>query len=213
MNTQPPSVANSGALQPPPAGSYLGMVNQFVEAATLHAHNAARFVRQYALAASERGPVCAELNDLTHFMGNFERWMAQNGAQLQVSTPAVAPQTFTIQAVPSDEVAALWPEIAHWRESSGAHGGWVLELENTQHNVANQTMRLWVVRATGVLKGVCLTEIVQFPNAKVLFVIVAGGTDMNEWIPTLADELDRYAVEQGCTTVDAYCGAAVRYVG
>lgn len=110
----------------------------------------------------------------------------------------------TVQGIPANEASQWWPEVAGWCEAALEHGGGLLALEDVKQAVENRDMQLWVIHEWRELKAVCVTEIRQWPRAKVLTAIIVGGEDMPRWVAALDDVLARYAASTGCKAVEAH---------
>lgn len=110
----------------------------------------------------------------------------------------------TVQGIPANEASQWWPKVARWCDAALAHGGGLLALEDVKQAVENRDMQLWVIHEWRELKAVCVTEIRQWPRAKVLTAIIVGGEDMPRWVAALDDVLMRYAKSNDCKAVDAH---------
>lgn len=65
--------------------------------------------------------------------------------------------------------------------------------------VQNGTMQLWLT-ASG--KGVGVTQVISYPQYRVLLIFIVAGEDVQEWLDAGHHQLDSFAQSQGCAHVD-----------
>lgn len=67
---------------------------------------------------------------------------------------------------------------------------------------------LWIAFEDGgdniIIKGVAVTQIVQYPRLLSLFVIAVSGDDMKRWIVPMVSTLRSYGESCGCTIWEAW---------
>jgi hypothetical protein len=110
----------------------------------------------------------------------------------------------TVRGILSSEACDWWPRVSQWVADALAHGGECYSLEDILTAIQQRDMQLWVVHENDELKAVCVTEIRQWPQAKILTAIIVAGNDMPHWVCALDDTLTRYAVAQGCKAIEAH---------
>lgn len=109
-----------------------------------------------------------------------------------------------VQGVPADDARLWWPQVGQWCEDALVYASGLLLLEDVQKAVAERDMQMWLIHQSAELKAVCITQIHVFPRAKVLEVIILGGSGMDGWLPDLLDVLEKFAAAHGCKAVNAY---------
>jgi hypothetical protein len=110
----------------------------------------------------------------------------------------------TVRGIPSLEASAWWPRVSRLVADALAHGGECYSLDDILSAIKQRDMQLWVVHEDDELKAVCVTEIRQWPQAKILTAIIVAGHDMQNWVHALDDTLTRYAVAHGCKAIEAH---------
>jgi hypothetical protein len=110
----------------------------------------------------------------------------------------------TVRGILSSDAGDWWPKVSHWVEDALAHGGECYSLDDILRAIKQRDMQLWVVHENDELKAVCVTEIRQWPQAKILTAIIVAGNDMPHWVYALDDTLTRYAVAHGCKAIEAH---------
>ncbi len=101
--------------------------------------------------------------------------------------------------VPAEEAATVWPLAAPLLAPAFEHGrdyciGDALPL------IAKGTWSLWIVAARGAMVAACITEALDFPARRKLWIVAAGG-DMRRGVPALWPLLQAAAEAQGCAAV------------
>jgi hypothetical protein len=64
-------------------------------------------------------------------------------------------------------------------------------------------MQVWLVADRGKLVAACFTEVINYPQEKILRIAALVGKDRKRWMH-LFDEGLEWGKEQGCTKVEAY---------
>lgn len=70
----------------------------------------------------------------------------------------------------------------------------------------NGRMNLWVAEDSedGVVRGLAITEIVQYPRMKVCKVLCCTGSKMMDWVHYLL-EIEFWAKKNGCRSIEPVC--------
>jgi hypothetical protein len=74
-------------------------------------------------------------------------------------------------------------------------------LDDIKNALDAQRMQLWCIH-DGVIKCVFVTEIVNYPNSKVLQCIALRGETPQEWIKLLLDSMYLYAKDNQCDVME-----------
>ena len=61
-----------------------------------------------------------------------------------------------------------------------------------------QAVGIWLCEGRRGIDAVVVTEVKQYPRKRILDVLIAGGTNMAEWMPELRAAIDKHARETGC---------------
>lgn len=59
-------------------------------------------------------------------------------------------------------------------------------------------MQLWVVPE----KAAMITQVLVYPQHKVLLVPILAGDDMDEWLPDIVETLEHFAKHMGCKYIE-----------
>jgi hypothetical protein len=62
---------------------------------------------------------------------------------------------------------------------------------------------LWVAFDEGIFKGIVTTQVVTYPQRKLLSMHFCGGTQLKEWKVPMLDLLKKFARDMGCDGIEA----------
>ena len=64
-------------------------------------------------------------------------------------------------------------------------------------------MLLWLSKRDGGIEACCVTQIINYPLARVLSILLISGSEMENWLRFESDITD-YALKQYCTVMEGY---------
>lgn len=101
--------------------------------------------------------------------------------------------------VPAEDWATVWKLAAPLLAPAFAHGG-DYAVTDAPTRLSSGEWGLWIVVADGALIAACITEIVDFPRRRKLWVVSAGG-EMRRGVPALWPLMQQAAKDNGCAAV------------
>ena len=112
--------------------------------------------------------------------------------------------THTITIAPANYLNALWPDVEEQLERAviRSNGRWTMEV--LFNVIANEQQQLWLAfDEEKNIDGVGTTEIVNYPNKKMLAVQFLGGDRFNDWVWEMLERFNKFAKETGCHGIEA----------
>lgn len=106
-----------------------------------------------------------------------------------------------IDGVPSGLVTAVWPGVVHLVEQAAAEWPGDRSADDYLAACRAAAAQLWLVSLAGKLRAVVITEILNFPQHRILIVELMAGEGMDEWIGDLDRMLTEGAREVGCARI------------
>lgn len=94
-----------------------------------------------------------------------------------------------------------WPEVGPLLDALAANSRGCFSTADYAKAIVARDMQLWAAMSDG-LEGVMLTEIVNYPQKRVLSLVGTAGHPRPEWA-ALMPQIDRWAAVEGCSTVRA----------
>jgi hypothetical protein len=65
-----------------------------------------------------------------------------------------------------------------------------------------QDMQLWISTHSGILNGVCITQILTYPRKKNLLILLLAGNDFKEWQDEGNERMVEYAKANNCRGIE-----------
>lgn len=105
------------------------------------------------------------------------------------------------RAHPSD-MALLWPTVAPWLEGAipYAKGRWTLK--SLWEDLSGGFKRLWLAFKDKAPIACFVTCNTDFPGARVCTILIAGGSDSDQWVRPVLREIEDQARKEGCGQVE-----------
>lgn len=110
----------------------------------------------------------------------------------------------TVAGVRAEDADVWWPRVSDWCQAALDRAGNLMTLDDVKERIIARDMQLWVIHVGDELKAVSVSEIIQWPQMRVITGVLTGGVDMPQWIDALVDVLSRYGHEQGCVRLDCH---------
>ena len=108
-----------------------------------------------------------------------------------------------ITAIPSDKILMLWEEVSPMLAPAveRSHGRWTMEFLLDALRSGQQ--QLWIVfEGEQPIKGVATTEILDYPNRKMLAIQYLGGKDLDTWGFSFLEIIEDFAKAAGCSGIE-----------
>tara|TARA_R110002020_G_scaffold234820_3_gene446916 strand:- start:693 stop:1142 length:450 start_codon:yes stop_codon:yes gene_type:complete len=109
-----------------------------------------------------------------------------------------------IIAIPSDEVFELWKHVKEmlYPAVERSRGRWSMQTLLIALKEGKQ--QLWVIFEEGKkIKGVATTEILSYPNKKMLAIQYLGGNDLETWGISYLKRVEEFARAAKCEGIEA----------
>lgn len=110
----------------------------------------------------------------------------------------------TITAVPTDLIAGIWKEVAPLLHPAveRSNGRWTMQTLLIALKEGKQ--QLWIVyEQDEAIKGVATTEILSYPNKKMLGIQYLGGRDLDTWGLSFLEMAEDFAKAVKCSGIEA----------
>jgi hypothetical protein len=112
--------------------------------------------------------------------------------------------THTITMVPANYLNNLWPDVRTQlaKATKRSIGRWSLEFLYAA--ILNGSQQLWVAfDSENNIDGVGTTEILQYPEKKMLAVQFLGGDNFNSWVWEMLDRFKDFGRDNSCQGIEA----------
>jgi hypothetical protein len=109
-----------------------------------------------------------------------------------------------VSMVPAEYVDTCWAKIEPFVEKAAEYTYGRYSASNLYDMVKDGDHQLWVAYDGGDFKGTVLTNVMNYPQRRVLCMGFCGGIELKDWKAPMLDLLKRYAKDMGCDSIEAF---------
>lgn len=109
---------------------------------------------------------------------------------------------FILSYIHENDAWKYWCHVEVMLDSGLEHADGKLTLADVKRLVNESLMQLWIVSGEqdGIV-GSFVTEILRFPQKKVLSIVILGGVNFDKW-KHLLSELEAFALKNECKSIE-----------
>lgn len=108
-----------------------------------------------------------------------------------------------VSMVPSAYVDTCWDKIEPFAEKAAKYTYGRYTANNIYERVKDDNYQMWIAYDDAVFKGLVVTEIVTYPQRKLLSMHFCGGIELKEWKDPMLKLLQRYGKDMGCDGIES----------
>jgi hypothetical protein len=109
-----------------------------------------------------------------------------------------------ISLIPKDHILTVWPEVSGYLREAASYTNGRYELDDVLSLLLDFDYHLWVAfEGIGNIKGAVVTNFVQHPRKKALYLTFCGGVDGHSWKTPMLRTLQRWGKDTGCSMIEA----------
>ena len=109
-----------------------------------------------------------------------------------------------VSMVPAEYVDTCWAKIEPFVEKAAEYTYGRYSASNLYDMVKDGDHQLWVAYDGNDFKGTVLTNVMNYPQRRVLCMGFCGGIELKDWKTPMLDLLKRYAKDMGCDSIEAF---------
>ena len=102
-----------------------------------------------------------------------------------------------------EDVAYVWEEVAPLLDTVKEHTEGELETDDFLEPLTHGDMQLWIATEGSTVHGVMVTQLVPYPQKKILRVISLAGDNFEE-LRGFQEMIEAFAVKTGCTALEMW---------
>ena len=106
--------------------------------------------------------------------------------------------------LPPEDVACIWDDVAPMLANVTQHSEGEMQPDDYLEPLTHGEMQLWVVVDGGSLHTVMVTQIIPYPQKKVLRVIAIAGSEFKELHSRFNDMIESFAIQYGCSSMELW---------
>jgi len=96
----------------------------------------------------------------------------------------------------------IWDIVSEHIKSALQYSDGKYDLNDIRQGLEEQKMQLFIAVAEEII-ATAITQVVDYPQKRVLTIVLLGGKRMEEWLPLL-NQLERWAIDEGCEQIELY---------
>ena len=108
-----------------------------------------------------------------------------------------------VSLVPQGYVDTCWNKIEGFIAKAAKYTYGRYTVGNIYDLVKDGEYQLWVAYDEGVFKGAVVTNVVVYPQRKLLGMQFCGGEELDAWKPQMLALLKRFARDSGCEAIES----------
>ncbi len=112
-------------------------------------------------------------------------------------------KTLKAQIVQPEDVAYIWEEVAPLLDKVKEHTEGELETDDFLEPLTHGDMQLWMATEESDVRAVMITQIITYPQKRVLRIISLAGEDFEE-IRSFQEMIEGFAVKLECTALEMW---------
>ena len=107
------------------------------------------------------------------------------------------------QIVQPEDIAYIWEEVAPLLHTVREHTEGELETDDFLEPLTHGDMQLWIATEGSTVHGVMVTQLVTYPQKKILRIISLAGDNFEE-LREFQEMIEAFAVKTGCTALEMW---------
>ena len=109
-----------------------------------------------------------------------------------------------IQGITSDYVEQAWEYVEDYIADSLKHGVGEYTTDDIKQLCQSKQMQLWIKWDDEEVKGAFVTQILNYPQMKILLVLLLGGNEFIKWRDEVDEVLLKFGKEHNCKFVEFF---------
>ena len=107
------------------------------------------------------------------------------------------------QIIQPEDIAYIWEEVAPLLNTVREHTEGELETDDFLEPLTHGDMQLWIATEDSTVHGVMVTQLIPYPQKKILRVISLAGDNFEE-LREFQEMIEAFAVKTGCTALEMW---------
>lgn len=108
-----------------------------------------------------------------------------------------------VSYVPKEYIDGCWPQIEGYLEGAAKYTYGRFTVQDIKDCIVEYDYHLWIAFEDDTIFGAVVTEIVDYPQCRMLAMQFTGGKELKKWKDPMLALLRRWAKDNGCSTIES----------
>ena len=119
--------------------------------------------------------------------------------ETQTNTSLIQSLDNVVTRVPSEDLLFIWSQVSPLLEKALDE---TYTIKDILYGLSNERMQLFISWNDNKIESAVVTEIAQYPRAKILRYFLAGGTNLDNWLERIQEKIEKFAKQNECTHLE-----------
>jgi hypothetical protein len=110
-----------------------------------------------------------------------------------------------VDIVFKEDINIIFPFIKDYLKGAADYTHGRYTVEDIHNDITSGNKQLWVTYEGSKIYGAVVTEILNYPQKKVLVLHFTGGIEFDKWHKAILESLKLFAKQQQCDAIE-FCG-------
>lgn len=108
-----------------------------------------------------------------------------------------------VTLVPHEHVEAVWPLVERYMGMAAEYTFGRYTADDIKDSILNYEHHLWLAFTGEEVKGVVVTNFVQYPRMRCLVMQFTAGEDLKDWKAPMLELLQKWAFDNHCDKIES----------
>lgn len=108
-----------------------------------------------------------------------------------------------VSLIPREHTDNVWPTVARYMEMAAEYTFGRYTADDIKDSILHYDHHLWAAFNDAGVKGVVVTNFVQYPRMRCLAMQFTAGEDLKEWKAPMLDLLQKWAFDNNCDKIES----------
>ncbi len=109
-----------------------------------------------------------------------------------------------VSLVPVEYIENVWPSIEAYLDGAATYTYGRFTVADIKNGIMTTPQQLWIAFDGDDVYGAVVTEVCVYPQMSTLIMHFTGGKQLPKWKTEMLELLQRFAKDNGCTTIESY---------
>ena len=119
--------------------------------------------------------------------------------EIQIKTSPTPLLDNVVTQVPKEDLLLIWDQVSPLLEKAIDETYFI---KDVLYGISNNHMQLFISWNNNKVESAVVTEIAEYPQAKVLRYFLAGGTNLINWLERIQETIEKFAKKNKCTHLE-----------